>query len=838
MPRARTSGAGAAAVPLYLKYPRLSMKKLHPSAPAAAGLAGLIVGLALSSSRTTGEIRERASAIVALPGSEILEPIGALPRTRLVVAMEEARASLARNRPWSAWRELADHVEDPADAPASAVLLAARAASEWGGWEQVRRLLAGREWLGREGEGEGWFLLGRAHEEAERWEEAAVAYRRYAALPGAGPRGVARARLGRVLREAGWHREAAAAFGAAAERTPAARDWFRALQAEALARIPDPGVITAAAAAPGNSGPVRLRQARAEARYWTATGDTARALDRLERESRALASLGVGAEAAALVLDRARLLAAQRRTWEARDLLRTVAADTAARADDRLGAARLLGEIADTLTAEEQLARAAGFEAAGKPGLAARSIRLAIAAGAPDDPELRLRQGKLLVEEWDWDPARAVLQDAASRLTDPERAAEAELYAARVRMRRDLGDGLAALRALAERRPGTAAAGVALFLLGDATGNRAQAISYYRRAASVGRSPEAREALFRVGDRSLRAGDRAAAIHAWEEYVQRYPEGEQTALIAYRAGVLHEQAGREAAARAMYAAAMAADPVSYYAIRAGERAGADPLAGTLRERQPWVGLASDPADAAGILTRLDALEAAGLEAEWREELDAAVRRLARRPAALLALAEGVRDRGHTVEGIRLGRRLLEERGGRWDTRLLRVVFPYPYREVLEDEARDAGVDPALLAGLVRQESSFDPEARSRVGARGLAQLMPATARWLAPGAGVYAFQEPLLAVPEVNLRMGARYLRDQLRRYDGARDLALAAYNAGPSRADRWRRELGYGRDVDRFRERIPFAETREYVQLVLRNATVYRRLYGPDRSPGLIPGD
>jgi soluble lytic murein transglycosylase len=198
------------------------------------------------------------------------------------------------------------------------------------------------------------------------------------------------------------------------------------------------------------------------------------------------------------------------------------------------------------------------------------------------------------------------------------------------------------------------------------------------------------------------------------------------------------------------------------------------------------------------------------------------------------LAEGVRDAGHPVDGIRIGRALLERRSGAWDARLLRVVFPLPYGELLVDEAERADVDPWLLAGLVRQESSFDPRARSWVGATGLSQIMPATGAWLAPGAGVRNFQPELLAVPEINLRMGSRYLRDQLKRYRGARDLALAAYNAGPSRADRWKTELGHGRDVDAFREKIPFAETRHYVQVVIRNAEVYRHLYGKDRSPGL----
>lgn len=813
--------------------------KLHPSAPAAAGLAGLALGLAVSTSWSAGEVREIASGLTAVPGMEVLEPLPAMPRTRLVVAMEEARSSLARNRPWGAWKEIADHVDDPAVAPAPAVLLAARAAAGWGGWGEVRRLLDGRDWLDRAEGGEGRFLLARGYEEAERWDEAADAYGRYASLPDARSRAEALARRGRVLRAAGRHGEAAAAFGAAADATPGVRDWLRALQAEALARTRSPEVVAVSSTVPGVSGPVRLRLARAEASFWTASGDTVRAMVRLEREAHALAAMGEGAEAASLSLDRAHLLAAQRRTGEARDLLHAVAASGAVPGDLRLQAARLLGEVADGLSAAEETARAAAFEAAGKPGLAARSIRLAIAAGVPDDPELRLRQGKLLYEERDFGPARSVLQDAAARLTDPARAAEAELYAARARLRGgDRGGGLAALRAVAETRAGTPASGVALFVLGDESANRAQAVAYYRRSAAVGGSPEAREALFRVGDRSLKSDDPIAAARAWEEFVSRYPQGEDAARAAYAAGVIHERAGREAAARALYTAAMAADPVSYHAARAGERLGANPLSRTLASPQPWVGLASDAADAAAQLRRLRLLEEAGLEAEWREELDAAVRRLERRPAALLSLAEGVRDRGHTVEAIRIGRRLLEARGGRWDGRLLRVVFPFPYREILEEEAEDAGIDAALLAALVRQESSFDPRARSRVGARGLGQIMPSTGRWLAPGAGVRTFRESLLDVPEINLRMGARYLRDQLRRYDGAHDLALAAYNAGPSRADRWRRELGHGGDVDRFRERIPFDETRHYVQVVLRNEAVYRRLYGEDRSPALVGGD
>jgi soluble lytic murein transglycosylase len=142
----------------------------------------------------------------------------------------------------------------------------------------------------------------------------------------------------------------------------------------------------------------------------------------------------------------------------------------------------------------------------------------------------------------------------------------------------------------------------------------------------------------------------------------------------------------------------------------------------------------------------------------------------------------------------------------------------------------------LLAGLIRQESTFRPAVRSWVGATGMSQIMPATGKWLASSLRIRDYEQRLLTVPEVNVRMGARYLGDQLRSYDGAHDLALAAYNAGPGRASRWKRELGYGRDADTFRESIPFDETREYVKIVLRNAALYSRLYNDDRPVGLVP--
>jgi soluble lytic murein transglycosylase len=770
-----------------------------------------------------------------------LAPIRALPRTEAAIALFEARQYLSLGRPWAAWESLRGHVDAPGPVGTSAAMLAAQAAAEWGGWREARAVLVDRPWLEQYSRGEGLLLLARAEEELGNGAAAIRAYRRYVAVPGAPEAPLARARLAGLLRERGEAEEAARQFGAAAADLPGIADWLRVLEVQQLAAAGDPSVQVVATRLAGGSAPVRLVRVQTEARGWVTAAQTERAIERLDWEARILSAEGARHEAALLRLDRGRLLIGSTDPTEGRAVLREIAAAENVSADVRREAAQLLGGQAG-LTADEELARAAAYEASARPGLAARALRAALAAGAPDDATQRLRLAQLLYDERDFGPARVAFQRAAEMLSDTEQKANAELHAARSLFRSggagrarqtNQQNALSEFRRVVDRYPGTPAAGTALFLLGDEAATNEAGISFYRRAAAVTSSPDAREALYRVGDRSLRLNDTAGAIRAWEEYVGRFPRGEQTAQVAYRVGKLHESAGRRADARTMYRAAMAADPVSYYAVRAGERLGENPLDAVLAEPRPWVGLASDPADAAAVLARLDQLEALGLSTEWDAEYQAALRRFESRPYATLRLAEGLRDRNRPVEGIRVGRRLLQERDGEWDERLLRLVFPFPYRELIVAESRRYDVDPILYAALVRQESSFRYDARSWVGATGLGQIMPATGRWLAPMIGIREYDEALLLVPEVNLRMGTRYLADLLRRYNGSWDLALAGYNAGPSRADRWRRELDYGRDIDDFRERIPFDETRHYVMIVQRNAAIYERLYGNPASPG-----
>ena len=153
-------------------------------------------------------------------------------------------------------------------------------------------------------------------------------------------------------------------------------------------------------------------------------------------------------------------------------------------------------------------------------------------------------------------------------------------------------------------------------------------------------------------------------------------------------------------------------------------------------------------------------------------------------------------------------------------------YPTPFREDVLRAAAAIGLDPAYVYGLIRQESRFILDARSHVGASGLMQLMPATARWTAKKVGV-AWKPELITDRDMNLRLGTTYLKLVLDDFGGSSALAAAAYNAGPGRPRRWRE--GPSLEPAAWAESIPFNETRDYVKKVLSNATVYAGILRPE---------
>jgi soluble lytic murein transglycosylase len=154
-----------------------------------------------------------------------------------------------------------------------------------------------------------------------------------------------------------------------------------------------------------------------------------------------------------------------------------------------------------------------------------------------------------------------------------------------------------------------------------------------------------------------------------------------------------------------------------------------------------------------------------------------------------------------------------------------LLFPLPFRGELVADAQAHSLDPYLLAGLIRQESEFDPNALSPAKAYGLTQVRPGTGRQFAPRAGVPRFTTRMLYQPAVNLKIGSAILRSMIDQNGGRLEQTLAAYNAGPGRLSEWLTWGNY-REPAEFVESIPFTETRDYVQAELRNADIYRRLY------------
>jgi soluble lytic murein transglycosylase len=176
-----------------------------------------------------------------------------------------------------------------------------------------------------------------------------------------------------------------------------------------------------------------------------------------------------------------------------------------------------------------------------------------------------------------------------------------------------------------------------------------------------------------------------------------------------------------------------------------------------------------------------------------------------------------------------------ETGSTWS-----ITHPVPFRGEVTRHAAQSRLSQELVYAVMRAESSFSPTITSPAGAIGLMQLMPATAKAMKPRSSLKAVTGRL-TIPDYNISLGTRHLRDLLNQYEGDEVLAIAAYNAGASNVNRWVKSFGL-KDRDAFIEQIPFGETRNYVKKVLSGAAIYRGLYGkgvftpPSAAPPAAP--
>jgi soluble lytic murein transglycosylase len=391
------------------------------------------------------------------------------------------------------------------------------------------------------------------------------------------------------------------------------------------------------------------------------------------------------------------------------------------------------------------------------------------------------------------------------------------------------------------RAPASEAAERALFLAGNyywAESNRAEAGNYYGRIV-VG-FPNARDtmaaaATWRVAWTAYLNREPGGEV-AIQKYIKAFPDSSNIDDAVYFLGRAAERAANVPRARGCYQELRARFAETYFGRLGAERLKA---IGSGPEEPPEVLAAIAPAPRAPVFEEADppaeslrvkksrGLEEIGLDEQAEEELRAEYAATGE-PVLLLEIAEAAVRAGAYGKAIVVMRELFPQLEShpfsQLPRRAWRTSYPLPYAGDVRAAAAQAGVDPMLVAGLVRQESAFSPGAVSRAKAYGLMQLLPSTARKLAKQERL-GYSQSRLTEPAYNLRLGSVYLAGLIAR-QGGREAALASYNAGEDRVATWRASANFSEPAE-FVESIPFTETREYVQIVIRNSAIYQRLYG-----------
>ncbi len=539
----------------------------------------------------------------------------------------------------------------------------------------------------------------------------------------------------------------------------------------------------------------------------------------------ALATEGRATEAAAVY----------RRLWT-----EFAASPEAALVADHLDAMVRQGEAPPTV--EERRRRAEALGRAGRHAEALEAWKLL--ARAPATPamgrEIALQTATTLyrLRRWDeaWTAFRSLGTSAAGAADVRE---EALLWEGRAAFRREDGAALRRAETVFARAFPQSPRRLELISLRAAwhrgRSEWAEALGTYRALSALGtamrRGDKVVEAQWYIGWLEYRRGALGAARAAFERGLAAAPPSDpQIPQLLYWMGRVESRLGAVEAARARAADLATRYPYTYYGYLARRAARTDADPGSTDPRRP----SADGAERLdawdhGLPLRVEELLALGLRSEAREEYLASLRRTPPPPERVPDAAEALARLGADDAALRLLRRQFAPAFDRGDPSLPPAIWRRAYPGHLLDPIRTAGrgrIDPFLVAGLIREESVYDPKAVSPVGALGLMQVMPDTGRRVARAEGLTSFAVEQLFTPEVNLAVGVRYLADLLDRFAGNEAYAVAAYNAGPEAVAKWI-ESGPPRPIEEFVEEIPFQETRWYVKRVLRSAWEYRALYG-----------
>ncbi|HLH02653.1 MAG TPA: transglycosylase SLT domain-containing protein [Bryobacteraceae bacterium] len=361
-------------------------------------------------------------------------------------------------------------------------------------------------------------------------------------------------------------------------------------------------------------------------------------------------------------------------------------------------------------------------------------------------------------------------------------------------------------------------------------------------AATFPQDARAAWCSWRVAYESYRT-DAADTYDQLRNYIAHYPASTDVNNALYFLGRFEERRNQLGAARACYDQLLARFPNTYFAVVGRERlkdpgmeaATADAAMVEFLRGVAWPPRPEFPSFTPGPLAskridRAQLLELAGLT-DWADgELKfGALNDGAQENVYAYYLAKAAAGRGAPDQALHYIKTYapnylfmpLDQAPATFWT----LAFPMPYRNLIDRYSRNQSLDPFLVAALIRQESEFNVRVISYANAYGLMQILPTSGRELARHFGIRRFRSSELLTAERNLQLGTYYFRNLLNSYGGQVELALASYNAGPSRANLWR-TWGPFREPAEFIEAVPFHQTRGYIQIVLRNADVYQKLY------------
>lgn len=465
--------------------------------------------------------------------------------------------------------------------------------------------------------------------------------------------------------------------------------------------------------------------------------------------------------------------------------------------------------------------------------------------------EAKLKRGIAQVRLKLYDQARETFQELAKEQT--AHSDEAVVWLARVYLRQGLGEKLLELNRAAEKRSlSPEQKGQVNLFTGIWLEDQAQfdeAAAKYRQVARFGEPASQRtEAQWREGWVLYRTGRYPGAIEVWQQIVdQRDSEYEPQAL--YWIARSHGRNGR-ARSRDLFQVLCKRYPYTYYCQLAQGQMDLSMVAASdtvktleppaaVTVAAPWpVGLVSEPVrqdesrrdiEQQPAYQRAVELRILGLEQDAARELTALTDRYSHDPNVLTTLSVLLNEVGAYHHALRLVRARfrdrLERTGGTVADGLWNVAYPTGLLRTIKARGVE-GVDPFLVAAIIREESQYDRRAVSRVGAIGLMQIMPATANAVTQRHRLPNLVRDDLFDQDTNIQIGVRYVQQLLTQFSGNMVQTIAAYNAGPIAVESWA-TVYRGRSEDEFVELIPFQETRQYVKRVLRSYKEYVRLAG-----------